>query len=231
MNNVNVQYGQVRLLHEVSWTIRSGEHWAVLGPNGSGKTTLLSLLLGDNLQVYANDIVHFGKRLGENLSLWNLRKQLALISPDLQVHYPHENTGWEVVASGLADSIGLYERVGARRRQKVDAALVSLGLASLSNQCFGQLSAGEQRLLLLARALVKNPRLLILDEPCQGLDTGNRRKLLQAVQAIGGTGETGLIFVTHYPEEIPRCTTHLLELRRGRVARQGPFTPRQSLIA
>jgi molybdate transport system ATP-binding protein len=221
LRNVCVAYDGHEILSGIDWEIRHGEHWALLGPNGSGKTTLLSLILGDNPQAYANDIRIQGRRLGQGLSLWELRRQLALVSPELQVHHPSHLSARETVGSGFFDTIGLHRRLSPSQRRVVAGHLRQVGLGTRADTPLGALSVGQQRLVLLGRALIKRPRLLVLDEPCQGLDSLQRRKILAAIEAIGQSGRTQIILVTHHAGEIPPCITHVLRLRRGRVAEQG----------
>lgn len=217
-SKVNIRYGRSWILRDVDWTIRAGEHWAVLGPNGAGKTTLLSLLLGDNPQVYGNEIRLFGRQLGRNLSLWELRRRIAVVSLEIQAHYPGNETGRDVVCSGWFDTLGLFGSISRAQRRQVDEQLESLGLRALSDRSYGELSAGEQRMLLLARALIKRPRLLVLDEPCTGLDAANRKRFLRVLERAAATGRTQLVVVTHHPEDIPACVEHVLRLRAGRAA-------------
>jgi len=217
LTDVTVRYGEVVALDRVHWQIQRGEHWVVLGPNGSGKTTLLSLILGDHPQAYANEIRWFGQSLGAGLGVWQLREKIALVSPELQVHHPPSATALETVLSGLFGTLGLQQRPSAHQRTQAADWLRRFGLLTRADQPFGRLTAGQQRLVLLARALIRRPRLLVLDEPCQGLDARNRRRVLRAVESLGAEGRTQFIFVTHHPAEIPRGATHLLRLRRGRV--------------
>ena len=217
LTDVTVRYGEVVALDRFNWQIRRGEQWVVLGPNGSGKTTLLSLILGDHPQAYANDIRWFGQSLGAGLSVWQLREKIALVSPELQVHHPPSATALETVLSGLFGTLGLQQRPSARQRAQSSDWLRRFGLLTVADQPFGRLTVGQQRLVLLARALIRRPQLLVLDEPCQGLDARNRRRVLRAVENFGAEGRTQFIFVTHHPVEVPQCATHLLRLRCGRV--------------
>jgi molybdate transport system ATP-binding protein len=216
LGNVTVRHKGVPVFEGLSWTVRAGEHWAVCGPNGSGKTTLLSLIVGDHPQAYANTVRVFGRLRGGGGSIRELKAGIGLISAELQVRYRKTVTALDVVISGFFDSVGLYRRASAEQRASAGTWMESLGIQRLAGKRFNHLSQGEQRMVLLARAMVKPPRLLVLDEPCQGLDSGNRRLILQAVDRIAAAGETTLLFVSHHPEEIPACITHRLSLvRRG----------------
>ena len=197
--------------------MRRGEHWALLGPNGSGKTTWLSLIQGDNPQAYALDFRLFGLKPDTTQTLWRLRRQIGWLSPELHLHYPPDWSCLDVVCSGFFNTIGLYESCPSRQRAAARNWLRRFGLASRARNPFGELSLGDQRLVLLARAMVKRPGLLILDEPCQGLDAGHRLSILATVDRLIGQTRAGLIFVTHHAREMPACITHILKLKSGRI--------------
>ncbi|MBI5301531.1 MAG: ATP-binding cassette domain-containing protein [Chloroflexi bacterium] len=216
MKDVNVSYNGTAILHQVNWTVRENEHWALLGPNGAGKTTLLSLILADNPQAYANDITLFGKRRGSGESIWEIKQNIGWVAPELHLYYPRNATCLDVVCSGWFDSIGLYRQCSVEQREIALAWLPRVGLAGHDATVFEQLSEGEQRLALLARALVKSPTLLVLDEPCQGLDASNRDRILQALDGIRRK-DTSMIYVTHRADELPQSITHVLRLDQGQV--------------
>lgn len=216
MQNVNVAYNGTAILRRVNWTVRENEHWALLGANGAGKTTLLSLILADNPQAYANDITLFGKRRGSGESIWEIKQNIGWVAPELQLYYPRDATCLDVVCSGWFDSVGLYQQCSTEQRNIAQAWLRRVGLAGHDTTQFAQLAEGEQRLTLLARALVKNPILLILDEPCQGLDTQNRDRILQTLAGIERPA-TSMIYVTHRADELPQNITHVLRLAQGLV--------------
>jgi molybdate transport system ATP-binding protein len=207
------------LLQSVTWTLRQSECWALLGPNGAGKSTLLNLIQGDHPQAYALDIRLFGHAVDSTRALWNARQRIGWMSPELHQHHPGDWDAEAAICSGFFNSIGLYQTCSGRQRALARRWLDQLGLANYARTPFGQLSFGRQRLVLLARAVVKRPRLLILDEPCQGLDAAQRRTLLGLVDRVVFQTGTALIYVTHRPAEMPRCITHRLRLRRGRVMR------------
>lgn len=217
IHNAHVVYGPARILKGVDWIVRGGERWVLLGPNGSGKSTLLSLILGDNPQAYANDIEVFGIRREPGHTLWEVKHRIGWLSPELQYHYPAEMDSLQVVCSGFFDSVGLYQSCSERQLRSARRWMRGLGILDLANRSFGSLSDGQQRMLLLARAMVKDPPLLILDEPCQGLDGVHRHTVIEAVDHIARQTGCSLIYVTHHPEERPRCITHTLRLRKGRV--------------
>ncbi len=211
MEDVRVQYGATIVLDGLSWTVKSGENWVILGPNGCGKTTLLNLVTGDNPQAYANKIYLFGRRRGSGESIWDIKRRTGIVSSEFHIRYRKPVTAVEVVLSGFFDSVGLYRDVSTEQEETAEQWLEILGIAGMSDRVFNQLSYGEQRMVLLARSLVKMPRILILDEPCQGLDRINRGRILDAIDVIGAHSETHIIYVTHYPDEIPACMTCMLQ--------------------
>jgi molybdate transport system ATP-binding protein len=212
LRNVTVRYGSVVILRDITWTVRAGESWALLGPNGSGKSTLLSLILGDNPQAFGNDISFFGKPRGYGESIWDLKKHIGWVSPELHLHFNDSATCFEVVASGFYDSIGLFEPPTKRQRAAVRHGLAKFDLLDLAQTPLFALSVGLQRMVFLARALVKRPRLLILDEPCQGLDLAHRKLFVNTVNSLIRVGGVTTIYVTHRPDEIPPSICRVLRL-------------------
>jgi molybdate transport system ATP-binding protein len=219
MNDTTVKYHDVTVLDRVNWRVTQGDNWMILGPNGAGKTTLLKLVLGENQQAYANDIYLFGKKKGSGESVWDIKKNIGFISSELQARYPGHLSAFQVVCSGFFDSIGLYRLCSKSQKETARAWIETLGISNLAHQKFGLLSHGQCQLVLIARAMVKSPVLLMLDEPCDGLDITNRDRLLQLLGIIGEHTDTHLIYVTHHKEEIIPCITHVLSLDRGKVVR------------
>jgi molybdate transport system ATP-binding protein len=215
LRNVTVRYEDRVILRDINWTVRPGESWALLGPNGSGKTTLLSLILGDNPQVYGNDIVVFGKQRGSGESVWEIKRHIGWVSPELHLYFNDEATCFEVAASGFYDTVGLFQTPSRQRRAVVLEWLAKFQLLEYADSPLCALSTGLQRMVLLARALVKQPQLLILDEPCQGLDPAHRDVFLEAVNELIRTGKVTTIYVTHRKEEIPQAVKRVLRLREG----------------
>jgi molybdate transport system ATP-binding protein len=207
-----VKYRKKPVINKLEWTIKAGENWALLGPNGSGKTTLLNLLYGDHPQVYANHVRLFGRRRGSGESIWEIKERIGLVSTELQIRYRKPVTALEVVISGFYDTIGLYRRPSGSQIGIAKDWLRIVGAASLAMRRFERLSSGEQRLVLIARAMVKSPSLLMLDEPTQGLDPVHRRRILEAVNAVGMDPAVSVIFVGHRAEELPGSITHILTL-------------------
>lgn len=220
LENVTICYGAKTILRDLSWTVRSGEKWALLGPNGSGKTTLLSLIIGDNPQLYANRVFVFGRERGTGESIWEIKRRIGWVSPELHFYFGGELTCLEVVESGFEDIIGPPRQVNSRRRSVARQWLKRLGLLPVAGSPYLALSAGLQRMVLLARALVKQPLLLILDEPCQGLDRPHRETFLQALDDFLQTNSVTVICVAHRPDELPRAITRVLRLKRPRTRMQ-----------
>ncbi len=210
MHRTTVSYGAHIILRDVNWCVMRGENWAVSGPNGAGKSTLLSLVTADNPQAYANDIRLFGRRRGSGESIWDIKSRMGHVSSGVQVGHRTDIAAENVVVSGFFDSIGLFRQATKDQWRSAETWMSRLGIHHLSTRPFIQLSHGEQRMVLLTRAMIKNPELLILDEPCQGLDPQNRMRVLDLIERIGTRTATSLIFVTHYTEEIMPCITHEL---------------------
>jgi len=220
MKDTTVRYGEVIALERLTWSMKRGENWAILGPNGSGKSTILKLILGDNLQGYSNRVFLFGKPKGSGQTLWEIKRRIGVVSSELQVQYRKKMSAYDVIASGFYDSIGLYHSPTAAEREVVDAWVDLLRIGEIARESYHRLSYGQKRMILLARAMVKPPVLLLLDEPCHGLDILNRRRILNIIEMIGET-ETNLLYVTNHKEEILNCITHVLRLQKGRELSQG----------
>lgn len=210
--NVSIKYGERVILKPLSWTVHEGERWALTGRNGSGKSTLLSLVCADNPQAYACDIELFGHRRGTGESIWEIKRHIGYVSPEMHRAYLKDIPAIDVVASGLSDSIGLYVRPRPEQKQTCIEWMHVFGVEAIADRSFLQLSSGEQRLCLLARAFVKDPELLILDEPLHGLDDRNRSLVRQIIEKFCLRPHKTLVMVTHYEEELPPCITHKLSL-------------------
>ncbi len=213
MKNVTVHYGESVVFRNLNWTVQKGENWAVLGPNGAGKTTLLRLISGDHPQAYANEIRLFGKLRGSGESIWEIKEHIGLVSSEFQIHYRKSVTALDAVISGFFDSVGLYRKSASWQRKTALQWIRYLGMEHKAEQRFDRLSCGEQRMVLLARSLVKSPDLLILDEPCQGLDTANRQGILDLIDHIGHHTDTQILYVSHHPQEMPSCIHRILDLK------------------
>ena len=220
MKDTTVKYNDLVVLDKLNWSMKRGENWVILGPNGSGKSTIVKLIAGENLQGYANQIILFGKRKGSGETLWEIKKHLGVVSSELQVQYRKKMSAYDVIASGFYDSIGLYQYPTPKQKAIVDEWIELLRIGDMANQPYHQLSYGQKRMILLARAMLKSPALLIMDEPCHGLDILNRRRILEIIEMIGGT-PTNLLYVTNHKEEILNCITHVMRLQKGKVLNQG----------
>ncbi len=215
--DVNVGWGDHHVLVNLNWEVKKGEHWLLQGPNGSGKTTILELITGDNMQVFREKIYLFGKKRGSGETIWDIKRRLGIVSYRLHVEYRMVGgtTLEDVIISGFKDSIGLYEEATDFERATARAWLKLAGFNGRENESFSSLSYGEQRAILILRAAVKSPRVLILDEPCHGLDENYRTKILHLLEQIADTGTTTLLHVTHDPSEVLECEKHVLELHPG----------------
>ena len=213
--NVTIRYGERTILKDLNWTVRQGEHWALSGENGSGKSTLLSLVCADNPQAYACNIELFGRRRGSGESIWDIKKHIGYVSPEMHRAYMKDIPAIDIVASGLSDSIGLYHRPKAEEKQQCLSWMKTFGIDGIADRTFLKLSSGEQRLCLLARAFVKDPELLILDEPMHGLDLRNRQMVKEIIDRFCSDPRKTMVMVTHYEEELPGCITHKLYLTRN----------------
>ena len=215
MKKVCIRYGERTILKDVDWTIMNGERWALSGQNGSGKSTLLSLICADNPQSYACDITLFDRPRGSGESIWDIKKHIGYVSPEMHRSYKRNLPAIRIVASGLMDSIGLYAVPNAQDYEKCRWWLDIFGIGELADRPFLQLSSGEQRLVLLARAFVKDPQLLILDEPLHGLDLWNRRLVKDIIETFCQRRNKTMIMVTHYQTELPNNITHQKFLARN----------------
>lgn len=210
IRNTTVRYGDKTILDGINWEVKKGEHWKITGPNGAGKSTLLNLITGDQPQAYANDISLFGRKKGSGESIWEIKEKLGIISPALQLSYRVSLTARMCIISGLYDSIGVYKNIHPGEKALADSWLRRIGMFEKAESSFSRLSYGEQRLLLIARGLIKHPPLLILDEPCQGLDDRNREQVLELLGNFAGESESTLLYVTHHEEDrISHIDRHL----------------------
>lgn len=211
LKNVTIKYGDHIVLKDLNWTVKPYSHWQILGPNGCGKSTLLSLVTGDNPQSYANDVTLFGIKRGSGESIWDIKKHIGYVSPSFHLDYRVSCPVINVLLSGYFDSIGLYEQPGDEKISLAMQWLKILGLKDEANTSFRSLSFGQQRLLLIVRALVKQPPLLILDEPLQGLDNISRELVKRFVEFLMKNGQTQILFVSHHAEDAPKGITNRFE--------------------
>jgi molybdate transport system ATP-binding protein len=201
MNQVKVEYIDGLIFKDLDWTIRSGEHWQIRGPNGCGKSTLLGLILGDHPQCYSNDLTVLGMKRGSGESIWDIKKNIGIVSSALHLQYRVNCRAIEVLVSGFYDSIGLYTQPSTKELQLAKVWLKALEMSQYAKTSFKSLDYGQQRLLLIARALIKQPALLILDEPYQGLDYLNRKLVYNMLERIAELNVSQLLYVTHHQED------------------------------
>ena len=205
MQHINIRYGDRKILSDLNWQVKKGEKWALLGLNGSGKSTLLSLVCADNPQSYANSFSLFGKKRGTGESIWDIKKRIGYVSPEMHLYFMENQACQEIVGSGFFDSVGLFRKCSSEQLQWALEWMKTFRIEHLRDVPFLKLSYGEQRLVMLARAFVKNPELLILDEPLHGLDCCNKRLVSQIIGAFCEQKNKTLIYVSHYLHEIPAC--------------------------
>ena len=209
LKNVNVQFGDTTVLKNLNWTVRKGEHWAVMGENGAGKSTLLGLLTADHPQIYKNDITLLGERPGHGLNIWDHKAKLGFFSPELALQYREDLDLSEVLCTGFTGNLCKAENTTWEERAKAKEWLTYLGFEDIHAR-FRSLSPIDKRVVLMARAAIRPPKVLLLDEPTQGLQGGYREKIFNLLQLL--SRETTIILVSHYEEEWPPCMTHLLRM-------------------
>ena len=217
--HADVRVDGVPVLHDLGWTVRAGESWAVVGPNGAGKSTLLRLVVGDEQAMPGGRVARLS--LGERADVWEVKARIGIVSPELQARHRADLLAEDVVASGFTASIGLVETPDPAQRTAAARCMARVGVSHLAGRRIHALSYGELRKLLLARALVRDPELLVLDEPCDGLDPDSRRAFLETVEALAREG-TQVLLVTHHEEDLVPALGHVLELAGGRVVYRGP---------
>jgi iron complex transport system ATP-binding protein len=218
--NLRIQRGSTLIVDEISWSVLAGEHWVILGANGSGKTSLLSALVG-YLTPSAGELSLLGHRYGK--SDWReLRKQIGLVSSSVRQMMPNDEPALETVISGKYAMIDLWGNTTARDRREARRVLSQVECLPLAQRRWGVLSQGERQRVLIGRALIAQPELLILDEPCAGLDPAAREHFLQFLQRLGRQRNSPtLVMVTHHVEEVMPVFSHVLILKEGRVLAAG----------
>ncbi|MFK3861086.1 ATP-binding cassette domain-containing protein [Pseudoalteromonas rhizosphaerae] len=212
LQNASVSYSGKVIFNHLNWTIKARQHWQLSGQNGSGKTCLLNLITGDNPQCYNNDIKVFGYQRGSGESIWQIKQHIGYISNALHMEYRVSISALNTIVSGFYDSIGLYQKPTQIQLDIAIQWLALLGLSELKNIPFTQLSFGDQRMLLIARAMVKHPTLLILDEPCLGLDEANRQRVLLLIEKICTAGSSTVIYVNHHAKDKIAGIEHYLDM-------------------
>tara|TARA_R110002012_G_scaffold259344_1_gene440738 strand:+ start:88834 stop:90306 length:1473 start_codon:yes stop_codon:yes gene_type:complete len=214
LENLNIKYGEKQILTNLNWEVRSGERWLLKGPNGSGKSTLISLLIGENPQAYSQNLWLFGRKRGTGESIWDVKRPTGFVAPELSRFFPNNQTCRKVILSGLFDTMGLFKKVTAEQEVLAESWIKLFHLESFANIPINRLSLENQRWTLLARALIKQPKLLILDEASQGMDEFQRRLFKDTVQQICVRSTITVVYVSHYAEDVPDAVEKVIELSK-----------------
>ncbi|MGC4102065.1 ATP-binding cassette domain-containing protein [Ferruginibacter sp.] len=200
LNDVSVSYDGRAILDKINWTVQPGEFWQLAGPNGSGKSTILSLITGDNPKGYGQDLVLFGIKKGSGETVWDIKQNIGYVNSTLAQFFPRLDSVEKMVLSGFFDSIGLYVVPNETQVKTAQAWLRTIGLFEEKDQPFCFLPLGRQRMVLTARAMVKHPPLLILDEPTASLDDNNILLFTALINKIAAETTTAILYVSHRPE-------------------------------
>jgi molybdate transport system ATP-binding protein len=203
----HIRYGDKVIFQHLDWQVRRGECWALKGRNGSGKSLLLSMVCGDNPQAYANDIILFDRKRGSGESIWEIKDCIGYVSPEMQLYFKSGASVLGIVIEGMRNSLNRYRRPSEEETALATKWLELLGIDHLAERRFNELSSGEQRLTLVARAMIRQPALLVLDEPLHGLDASHKRRILDIADTLHRRNNSSLIFVTHYDNETPACVS------------------------
>lgn len=217
VKDLNLEMVGQTILKSINWTVKPGEKWVLSGGNGSGKTSLLNMIFADNPKAYACQISLFGKPKGSGESIWDIKDKIGFVSPEMHQYLPTRQKVNDVICSGFFGSEGLYKKPTSFQRNLAKQWLSTIGLNAINDKPFGELSASAQRMVLVLRALVKTPPLLLLDEPFQGLDTNNIQKMKDLFDAIAAQTRCAMIFVSHFEHEIPSSFNLELRLKNGQV--------------
>ena len=220
LNNVSVSYNDKPVLQNINWTIRPGEFWQLKGPNGSGKTTLVSIIIGDNPKAFGQDMYLFGKKKGSGESVWDIKKNIGYFYPAMVLLFKRNDTVENMIISGFVDSIGLYQAPTQLQQMTAQAWLQMLG-PQYQHKRFNDLSSGQQRIVLVIRAIVKLPPLLILDEPTEGLDDDNTAIFIQLINTLAALKKTAIIYISHReePQIKPGNIIELIKTEQGSSAK------------
>ena len=209
LKHVNVRFGDTDVIKDLNWTVRKGEHWAVMGENGAGKSTLLGMLTADHPQIYNNDITLLGERPGHGLNIWDHKAKLGFFSPEMALQYREDLSLLDVLCTGFTPNLCRAENITWEEKAKAREWLKYLDFEDPTIS-IRKISPIDKRLVLMARAAIRPPEVLLLDEPTQGLKGEYREKLFHLLQLL--STQTTIILVSHYEEEWPPCMTHLLRM-------------------
>ncbi|MEP5830125.1 MAG: ATP-binding cassette domain-containing protein [Maribacter dokdonensis] len=215
--DVSISYGEKKILNSINWTVKKGDFWQLSGTNGSGKSTILSMIFGDNPKAYGQNIHLFGSKKGSGESVWDIKKKIGYYAPAMTDKFSGRHSIENMLISGLNDSVGLYVKPTAFQQRIIKQWLALLDLSDIKNTFFNALSTGKQRLVMTARAMVKQPPLLILDEPTAGMDDDSAALLVALVNKFAEETDTAIIFVSHRKEKglKPKQTFYLTPHETG----------------
>lgn len=230
MKGVNVKYGDKKILNDINWQVGHGECWQIKGLNGAGKSTLLSLITADNLQAYAQPLFLFSKKRGSGESIWDIKRKIGFVSPELHNFFDKRITVFQTIASGFFDTVGLYRTIDENQKQKVQEWINYFVLNDDANKPLSSLPISKQKLVFIARALVKSPLLLALDEPCQGLDDHQTKQIINLLDTIYQQTGISILFISHYDSDVPACIKNVLELTNGNATISKKETKRKRTL-
>ena len=219
--NVTVSYEERVIVKDINWTINRGEFWQLVGPNGSGKTTLLTMINGDNPKAFNQDLTLFGKRKGTGETVWEIKQKVGYLTPSMTDLFSTRHTVEEMIVSGFLDSIGLYKIPSDIQLRLANEWIDLIEMTHLKNKPFCSLSLGQQRLALVARAMVKHPPLLILDEAMSGLDDHNAAIVISLINKIAAESKTTILLVSHRIEDglSPNKIFELIPTENGSIGK------------
>ena len=213
LKDCEIKYDNITILTDLNWEIKEGDRWSLSGPNGSGKSTILSILNADNPKGYCSNLYLFGRKRGSGESIWDIKRRIGYVSPEMQLHFHGSGTVLELVANGLNDTVGMYIKPTEEQKQKAKEWLDHFNISGLANKNFHNLSSGERQLVLIARSFIKEPKLLILDEPMHALSKENKKLVLKTIEDfLESHKDSAFIMVTHNPENLPESINHHLKL-------------------
>jgi molybdate transport system ATP-binding protein len=219
--NVRVSYHEKPILQDITWTIRKGEFWHLRGPNGSGKTTILSMITGDNPKGYGQNLTLFGIKKGSGESVWTIKENIGYVTPSMTDLFSTTHTLEQMLISGFHDSIGLYVYPSDSEVRTAKSWLKLIDMENHTDKLFSMLSAGQQRMALVVRAMIKHPPLLILDEPIAGLDDYHSLLVVSLINKIADESNTAILYVSHQDEEglFPKKIFELIPTKNGSIGR------------
>lgn len=217
LENINIRYGKIKVLNELNWRVNQGERIALIGKNGSGKSTLLSLIYADNPKAYCNSVKLFGTQRGKGDNIWSIKKRIGFVSSELHLYFTEKYTCFKVIVTGFFDTKFITRMLSDHEKETIEAYANYFGLSHLLNQEYAKTSLGEQKVILFIRAIVKNPELLLLDEPYQGFDMESIEKANTLLNAMVNYTNTTLVFISHYINEMPECIDRIYHLSDGKI--------------